>query len=258
MLPVERRKKMARLIKNRGALNSRELAETLGISVMTVRRDLKVLEEQNQLEITWGGAVPVGFEAHDIPRSHKAASMQEAKVAIAHAACDFIVEGDFIGLDAGTTTLELARLLPTLPFKHLSVVTPDLEIAMLLSGNAHIEVFLAGGRVDPISRACNDTDSVAYLRRVRTTVAFVGINVWGEQHGVTTSSSEKMNRKIQLMDSADKSILLVDSSKYGKFSPWRVAGVEQFYRIITDTGLSEDAKKNLEANGARLLYAGIE
>lgn len=255
MLPVERRKKMARLIKNRGAVNSRELAETLGISIMTVRRDLKVLEEQNQLEITWGGAVPVGFEAHDIPRSRKAASMQAAKVAIARAACGFITDGAFIGLDAGTTTLELARLIPSLPFKRLSVVTPDLEVALLLSGNAHIEVFLTGGRVDPISRACNDTDAVAYLRRVRTTVSFVGINVWGAEHGVTASSSEKMNRKIQLMDSADKSILLVDSSKYAKFSPWRVAGVEQFYRIITDTGLGDDARKNLEAAGARLLYA---
>lgn len=255
MLPVERRKKMARLIKNRGAVNSRELAETLGISVMTVRRDLKVLEEQNQLEITWGGAVPLGFEANDIPRSDKAASMQAAKLAIARAACGFIKDGAFIGLDAGTTTLELARLIPSLPFKRLSVVTPDLEVAMLLSGSAHIEVFLTGGRVDPISRACCDTDSVAYLRRVRPTVAFVGINVWGAEHGVTTSSSDKMNRKIQLMDSADTSILLVDFSKYAKFSPWRVAGVEQFYRIITDTGLADDARKNLEAAGARLLFA---
>ena len=82
MLPVERRRKMARLIKSQGAVNSRELAKALGISVMTVRRDLKVLEEQKQLEITWGGAVPVGFEAHDIPRSHKAGSMLEAKVAM--------------------------------------------------------------------------------------------------------------------------------------------------------------------------------
>lgn len=256
MLPVERRRKMARLIKRQGAVNSRELAEALGISVMTVRRDLKVLEEQKQLEITWGGAVPVGFEAHDIPRSRKAGSMLEAKVAIARAACEFIQDDSFIGLDAGTTTLELARLLPSLPLTNLSVVTPDLEIALLLSGHSHIEVFLTGGRIDPISRACNDTDSVAYLRRIRTTVAFVGINVWGAHYGVTTSSSEKMHRKIQLMASADKSILLVDSSKYAKFSPWRVAGAEDFYRIITDEGLSHDARQALEGVGARLLYAG--
>ena len=256
MLPVERRRKMARLIKSQGAVNSRELAKALGISVMTVRRDLKMLEEQKQLEITWGGAVPLGFEAHDIPRSHKAGSMLEAKVAIARAACEFIQDDSFIGLDAGTTTLELARLLPSLPLKNLSVVTPDLEIALLLSGHPHIEVFLTGGRVDPVSRACSDTDSVAYLRRIRTTVAFVGINVWGAHYGVTTSSSTKMHRKVQLMDSADKSILLVDSSKYAKFSPWRVAGAEDFYRIITDEGLNHDARQALESVGARLLYAG--
>ncbi len=73
---------------------------------------------------------------------------------------------------------------------------------------------------------------------------------------MTTSSSTKMHRKVQLMDSADKSILLVDSSKYAKFSPWRVAGAEDFYRIITDEGLNHDARQALESVGARLLYAG--
>ncbi|WP_291440763.1 DeoR/GlpR family DNA-binding transcription regulator [Desulfovibrio sp.] len=256
MLPVERRRKMAHIIKSQGAVNTRELAEILGISIMTVRRDLKVLEEQNLLEITWGGAVPVGFEAHDIPRSHKASCMRQAKTDIARAACGFIEDDAFIALDAGTTTLELARLLPSLPISRLSVVTPDLEIALILSGHAHIEVFLTGGRVDPVSRACNDVDVMKYLRRIRTTMAFVGINVWEAEHGVTTSSSEKMHRKAQLMESADKSILLVDSSKYAKFSPWRVAGVEDFYRIITDGGLPAGARQQLEAAGASLLYAG--
>ena len=86
MLPAERRREMARLIKNRGAVNTRELAEALGISTMTVRRDLKVLEERNQLELTWGGAVPLSFEANDIPRARKAVSMLEAKQAIARTA----------------------------------------------------------------------------------------------------------------------------------------------------------------------------
>ena len=70
MLPAERRREMARLIKNRGAVNTRELAEALGISTMTVRRDLKVLEERNQLELTWGGAVPLAFVVGPGKRNH--------------------------------------------------------------------------------------------------------------------------------------------------------------------------------------------
>ena len=256
MLPAERRQKMSRIIKQQGAVNTRDLAEALGISIMTVRRDLKILEEQNQLEITWGGAVPVGFQAHDIPRAHKAGSMQQAKASIARAALDLIEDDSFIALDAGTTTLELARLLPSLGLKRLNVATPDLEIAMLLSGHAQINVYLAGGQLDPVSRACNDAETTDYMYRLRTTIAFMGTNVWDTLHGVTTSSTTKMHLKRQIMESAQKCVLLADSSKYANFSPWRVAGLEEFDLVITDAAISAKDCKELEALDVKLRYAG--
>ena len=255
MLPAERRREMARLIKNRGAVNTRELAEALGISTMTVRRDLRAMEERNQLELTWGGAVPLSFEANDIPRARKAVSMLEAKQGIARVASQHIKNEDFIALDAGTTSLELARLLPTLPLTSLGVVTPDLEIALLLSGCDNISVFISGGLVDPVSRACNDSDAVAYLRGLRLTMAFVGTNVWDARHGVTTSTPAKMHYKRQLMSSADKTFLLADSSKYAKFSPWLVAEAARFDHIITDGGLPAEAQAALHNAGARLRIA---
>ena len=103
-----------------------------------------------------------------------ARSMLDAKLAIARAASLYIKNEDFIALDAGTTSLELARLLPTLPLTSLGVVTPDLEIALLLSGCEHISVFLSGGLIDPVSRACNDSDAVAYLRGLRLTMLVIG------------------------------------------------------------------------------------
>lgn len=255
MLPAERRRELARIIKNRGAVNTRELADALGISTMTVRRDLKALQERNQLELTWGGAVPLNFEANDIPRARKAECMHEAKLAVAHAASRFIKNEDFIALDAGTTNLELARLLPTLPLTRLSVVTPDLEIALLLAGHDHISVFLSGGQIDPVSRACNDAEAVSYIRGLRLTLAFIGTNVWDVRHGVTTSTPAKMHYKRQLMTSADKSFLLADSSKYSKFSPWLVADTGSFESIITDGALPQEARTALEAAGTHLTIA---
>lgn len=256
MLPAERRRKMTRIINERGAVNTGDLAKSLGISAMTVRRDLKALEEQKQLKITWGGAIPVGFQAHDIPYENKASSMHEAKLAIARAAIELIDENSFITLDAGTTTLELARLLPSL-HKRLSVVTPDLSIALCLTGHQDITVYLAGGEIDPISRACHDSDAASYLRTLRTTIAFLGTNVWDVTHGVTTSSSNKMHLKRQILESSRRCVLLADSSKYANFSPWRVAGTEEFELIITDDGLARKARQELEAAGTRLRYAGI-
>lgn len=246
---------MAQLIKKQGAVNTRDLAESLGISIMTVRRDLKVLEEQNQLQITWGGAVPVSFQAHDIPRADKAGSMHEAKLAIARAAAELVEDDSFIALDAGTTTLELARLLPALPFSRLSVVTPDLEIALVLAGYPNITVYVAGGQVDPVSRACSDAETVSYVRQLRTTLAFMGTNVWDLEHGVTTSSASKMHLKRQIMKSSRHCVLLADSSKYSNFSPWRIAGVEEFDMVITDNGLPRETRAALEAAGATLSYA---
>lgn len=256
MLPAERRQKMSRIINEQGAVNTRDLAEALGISIMTVRRDLKTLEEQNLLKITWGGAVPVGFQAHDIPYERKSGYMQAVKAAIARAAIDLIDEDSFIALDAGTTTLELARLLALQP-RRVSVVTPDLEIALALTGHKHITVHLAGGQIDPVSHACHGSDTTAYLRSIRTTLSFIGTNVWNAEHGITTSSSNKMHLKRQLLESAGRCILLADSSKYASFSPWRVAGVDEFEIIITDSGLSDEARQELTEGGARLRYASI-
>lgn len=256
MLPAERRRKMAQMINEQGTVNTRDLARALGISIMTVRRDLKSLEEQNQLKITWGGAESVAFQAHDIPYERKSASMTEAKAAIARAALDLITDDSFIALDAGTTTLELARLLPSLP-QRLNVITPDLEIALCLSGHQHITVYLAGGQIDPVSRACTDADTTAYLRSVRTTLAFMGTNVWDAEHGVTTSSTAKMHLKRQLLESSRRPVLLADSSKYANFSPWRVAGVDEFELIITDSALGAQARHALGEAGARMVYAKI-
>ena len=106
-----------------------------------------------------------------------------------------------------------------------------------------------------MSRACNDSDAVAYLRGLRLTMAFVGTNVWDAHHGVTTSTPAKMHYKHQLMASADKTFLLADSSKYAKFSPWLVAGVERFDHIITDGGLPAEAQAALHNTDAHLRIA---
>ena len=86
-------------------------------------------------------------------------------------------------------------------------------------------------------------------------MAFVGTNVWDAHHGVTTSTSANMHYKRQLMSSADKTFLLADASKNAKFSPWLVAGVDRFDHIITDSGLTAEARAALQEAGARLCLA---
>ncbi len=254
MLPARRRSEMALFIQQNGGVDTETLARQFGVSVMTARRDLKVLEQGNILKRTWGGAVPSHFLPHEIPYANKAATMLEAKRAIAAEAVGLIEDESCIILDAGTTTLALAELLRG---KTLTVITPDLQIALLLASSPTVTVFVAGGRVDPVSRSCNDQSAVGYLGQINATLAFVGTSVWEAQRGATTSSTAKMRVKKQIMACAAQSVLLADSSKFGTFSPWAVGLLSDFSCIISDSGLSRDARESIAGAGGVLRLASF-
>lgn len=243
---------MALFIQQRGGVDTETLAGRFGVSVMTARRDLKILERQNCLKVTWGGAVPVQFQPYDVPYASKATAMREAKRAVAELALDLIKDDSCIVLDAGTTTLALAERLHG---RRLTVVTTDLRIALLLASSSTVTVHLTGGWVDPVSRACNDGSTVDYLAPLCVTQSFIGTNVWDAARGVTTSSTAKMRIKSQMMACAQQKVLLADSSKYGNFSPWTVAQLSELTCIFSDSGLPSAARAAVEQTGVELRLA---
>lgn len=252
MLPAQRRSEMAALIQQNGGVDTDTLARHFGISVMTARRDLKVLERENMLKRTWGGAVPSNFLPHEIPYASKEAAMQEAKRAIAAEALALVEDESCIILDAGTTTLALAELLRN---RTLTVVTADLQIALLLSSSPTVTVHMAGGRVDPVSRSCNDQSAIGFLKQVNATRAFIGTSVWDASHGATTSSIAKMQVKKQIMACAEQSVLLADSAKFGRFSSWAVGALADFSCIVSDSGLSHEVREAITGVGGVLRAA---
>jgi Transcriptional regulators of sugar metabolism len=229
---------MAQFIQQNDGADTETLARHFGISLMTARRDLKILEEQNFLRTTWGGAVPLQFQPEDVPYANKETAMCDAKTAIAAKAAEMVQDNTCILLDAGTTTLELAKLLRD---RKLTVITTDLQIALYLVASPTVTVHVAGGYIDPVSRACNDEQTREYLRNINVMQAFIGTNVWDGARGVTTSTTPKMRIKRQMMACAEQSVLLADSSKYGHFSTWAVAKLADFSCVITDSGLPGDA-----------------
>lgn len=254
MLPAQRRSEMALFIQQNGGIDTETLAKHFGVSLMTARRDLKILEEQNVLKVTWGGAVPVNFLPHEIPYATKAAVMREAKTAIAALAAEMVEDDSCIMLDAGTTTLELAEMLRS---RSLTVITSDLQIALLLSSSPSVSVHLAGGWVDPVSASCSDESTTDFFRNLRVTQAFIGASVWDATRGATTSSTAKMRIKRQMITNAGQSILLADSSKYGNFSPWAIADLASFSCIVSDTDLPEAARESVMQTGTPLRLAQL-
>ena len=255
MLPVRRRSEMALFIQQNGGADTDTLARHFGISVMTARRDLKILEQENMLRLTWGGAVPLNFLPHEIPYASKVATMLGAKKAIAALAAEMVQDESCVMLDAGTTTLELAEALCA---RSVTVITQDLQIALRLASSPTVTVHVTGGWVDPVSQSCNDQFAVDFLHKISVTQAFIGTSAWDAARGATTSSTAKMQIKRKMMERAEQTILLADSSKFGSFSPWSVGALIDFSCIVSDTGLPSKAKKDVVASGGLLHLAPLD
>ena len=246
---------MAQFIQKVGGTDTETLAREFGVSTMTARRDLKILEQENHLRLTWGGAVPLTFLAEEIPYSNKAVTMLDAKQAIAEYAASMITDHSCILLDAGTTTLALAERICHRP---LTVITPDVRIAVKLAACQNITVHITGGVIDPGSCSCSDEASVDFLNTINVTQTFIGTNVWDVSRGASTSSRAKMRIKRKMMERAEQTVMLADSSKYGAFSPWVVSPLTEFSCLVTDGGLPSTARDAVQQSGAdlRIVDAG--
>lgn len=149
--------------------------------------------------------------------------------------------------------LELARELTHMT---LRVVTVDLHIALFLSEFKQIEVTIIGGRIDDSSQSCIGDHGRVLLRGIYPNIAFISCNSWSLEKGITTPTEEKSGLKHDLIANATRSVMLADSSKYGKWSLFRVAHMDELTHIITDSNLPPDIQKQFQAQcGAELILA---
>lgn len=238
MYPEARRQAIAQLIAENDGADIAMLAERFGVSPMTIRRDRQILVKRKMISPTHGGAVPVRFIHGEMDYHQKVKTKLKEKTAIARRAAEMVEDETCILLDAGTTTLALAKLLL---HRNLSVITIDLNIALLLSKSPTVRVYVPGGEVDRQVQGLLDVHSLNYLNTVNVSMAFIGTAAWDAQKGVTTSSVAKQIIKRALINRATTSVLLSDSSKYGLCNPWEVTPLRGVSHIITDSSLGKDS-----------------
>lgn len=246
MLRIERQAKIVQLLQDRGSLQVEELARELKVSPMTIRRDLGTLEEHNKIERYHGGAV--AKEEEDYAR--KRVSHQKEKEKIARRCLGFVKEGDTVFLDAGTTTYEIARLLPAV--EGIMVVTNDLEIGRLLQ-ESRVRLFLCGGEVQKSTGSVFDQYARQMLENFKFDIGFFGAASINKNFEVTTPTIEKMWLKRQVPMQCQEAFLAVDSSKFGRQSMTRINHLGDYAGIVTERKFSEREKKRLAELGA-LIY----
>ncbi|MFS0689379.1 DeoR/GlpR family DNA-binding transcription regulator [Sporosarcina sp. 179-K 8C2 HS] len=237
MSPKERRIKIIAILESYGKAEIAQLADMLEVTPMTIRRDFDVLEKQNKLIRTHGGAILTQALIRERTFASKSVLAVEEKKAIAVKAISFVSEGMTVLLDSGTTTLEIAKLLKSR--EHITVITNDIKIAAELM-ESRLEVIVIGGRLQTETGTLYGSLTKDILSSLHVDLFFLGANAIHSTFGVTTPSIEKSSLKRAMIRTAGQIILVADSTKFNQKSFSKICNLEVVSTIITDYNITDD------------------
>ncbi len=249
-LPAERRRRILDLLREGGSGRASELALELGVSEVTVRRDLEALARRGLLERSHGGASLPGGAVPPIPVLEHAAS----KRAIGRAAAALVQPGETVFLNGGSTTLEV--------FRHLTVS------ATIVSNNVFtalepvvrdVELILLGGHVrpDPLERTVVGPFATESLRRTFANRAVLGVGGVSADAGLTTPvAAEAEIARLMLEQTRGPVVVVADASKLGAVADFAVGGLERVDVLVSDAGPSEPERAALARAGVEVVLAG--
>jgi DeoR family transcriptional regulator of aga operon len=244
---AERHQQILDLLKREGKVAVVELCDKLNVSSVTIRKDLNLLETKNLLFRTHGGATQSNPYTTDRHVSEKEKMHSAEKMDIGTAAAGMIQEDDCIIIGSGTTVQFLARAIR--PAGKLTVITAALNVATELNQHADIEILVLGGILRKSSSSGTGIYAEKMLEDFSCSKLFLGVDGIDLEFGITTTHvmEAQLNRK--MIDAAQKTIILTDSSKFGKRGFGRICGLEEVDQIITDKGISEHMLEKLKGMG---------
>ncbi len=262
LLAEQRRALILDEVRRRGGVRVNELTRKLGVSDMTVRRDLDALARQGVLEKVHGGAVPVveasthepGFEA-------KSGLELTAKEDIARTAAELVAPGAAIALSGGTTTYALAHHLLDVP--DLTVVTNSVRVADVFhsaqrtSGQRQgaATVVLTGGVRTPSDSLVGPVADQA-IASLHFDVLFLGVHGISVEAGLSTPNLAEAETNRRLVQSARRVVVVADHTKWGTVGLSSFAALEQVDTLVTDAGLPTEARAEISEHLRRLVVAG--
>lgn len=249
-----RQKKILEFLSRDGEVLVQDLAKRLDVVTMTVRRDLQALEQEGALIRTHGGAVLSNAGIIEFAFLKKNEEHLAEKRAIATRVASMIEPGMTVGLDTGTTCLEVAKAIAGIG--NLKVLTTSLAIASALYSRDNIELMLLGGKARRGNPDLTGWLTEENLKHFRLDVAVLGADA-ADKKGVYTTDEAIAHVSQGLIASAHKAILAADHSKFGKNSFLLHASWQNFHQVVTDAGLSSDKRRWLQQVAKSVLYAEI-
>jgi DeoR family transcriptional regulator, fructose operon transcriptional repressor len=251
LLVEQRRNQLLELVRQHGFASLPELAETLGVSESTVRRDLDYLEETGTAKRTHGGVFYAG-PSPKLPHFEERQPAQwDKKKQIAERTASLIEDGDTILLDGGSTTYEVARLLVGRP---LQIVTNSLPVANLFASSISSDLVLVGGFVYPrtgVMLGPYANQMLAELSVRRAILSVAGIN----ERGFFNNNLLLVETERVMMRAADQVIVVADSSKFGRQSLAHLCGLGEVHTVVSDQEVPQEWRTAIQEVGVEMLVA---
>lgn len=254
MFAAERRRQILEHVRLNGAASLRELAGVVSTSEVTVRRDIRLLEEDGLLDRRRGGAMWPGGLSHEQSYRQKTRVAAEEKLAIATLAASLVHEGDAIVLGAGTTTYELARVLSRM--LDLTVVTNSVLVAQALAASA-AEVVVTGGSLRGSTLALVGSVAEQSLSQVRVRHAFLSGNGLTVERGLSTPNMVPAGIDQAIARCAQEVVVLADHTKVGVDTMFQTVPVEAIGHVVTDELADPDVLAGLVGAGVQVHVAPL-
>lgn len=255
---LQRTNKIINILKEKNGATVKELALTLGVSEMTIRRDLEILKSNNIINIVYGAAIYNPSNSIEKLESfynieNELIKHENEKIKIGRAAASLINKDDIIIIDTGTTTEKLAEFIDN--NKNISVLIYNTNILMALSKKKNIKLIFSGGYFHPNTMMFESPEGISLIEKTRATKVFVSAAGVHENLGITCSNNYEVLTKQAIIKSSLEKILLIDSQKFGIVKSSYFAEITDFDTIITDNGITEEWQNKIHELGIKLIIA---
>jgi Transcriptional regulators of sugar metabolism len=247
---IDRHEKIIEILKQNGSVSVSSLTEKLGVSEVTIRKDLSMLEQRKKLHRTHGGAILASPFISDRHVSEKEKQNIDEKQAIGAAAATHITKNDSILIASGTTVLYFAREIE--PKSHLTVVTASVNVTSVLSQLKDIDVIQLGGIVRFSSLSVVGPFAEQMLDNFNCSKLFMGVDGIDLSFGLTTTNALEASLNKMMINCCQRLVVLADSTKFGRRGFSKICDLEAVDEIITDDKTPARSIQELEERGIKV------
>jgi len=251
LLIEERRQHILSLIQNEGRVLVGDLSRNLGISQITIRKDLEYLQSKGLVQRTHGGALRIQSSAlFDPSLQEKQKQHSQEKQRIAEAAAKMVEDSQCVMLDSGTTTTAIAHELRR--FSQLTVITNAVNIAAELA-STNLEVILIGGSLRKNSFSLVGPLAEDVLEEMHADILFLGVDGFDPEVGLTTPNFLESRVNRAMVKASRRVVAVCDSTKFNRRSLSRIVPPSAVHCVITDRGLSNETAEALRAQNIEVV-----